>query len=556
MSKPQRTSVLMRLSALASLLLAFSALTAISTGAANAKPAVDSLSVSRSRLPDNGGLVNISAEVKNATTCSFTIVPTISRGTKKVPCGTGLVRDRVTLPANTSKKARRYTIHLVVRGPGGVATAPLKRVTVMAAPKPIIKSLTTSVAGLPNAGGAISLVALVTNATSCHITVSPAINGFSGDVPCGSGLISVPIVMPANSSLSQINYVFRLTVNGDVSAVSKTLTVTVYSTSTVPTTTTTTPPPTTTTTTPPVSTGNTISVPAGPEALISVGPYIWVASCKANAVTEINSSTKQVIQVLNSPTYGFNCPVALAYDGTHIWVANQYGNSLSQLDASTGAWIKTITGSNIYSPIALAVAGSNLWVINPSSGPAGAFLSAFNTASGAIAVTGGSGSTRDGWTLVSPTSLTSTGSDIWVADAMDNSLAEFSGTTGAFLRTTSGGPSLSGPVSVSSHSGYVWVANLNDSLVEEYNASDGRYVNRSIAATSPTQIIFTGSDLFVISNDSSTIASVLEYSSTGTFIRTVAKFKQANVGSGIILFDGNNLWVAIYSNNTATKYPL
>jgi len=200
MSKPQRTSVLKALSVLASLLLTFSVVTAVSTGAAGVKPTVGSINVSAARVSRLGGTVEVHATVKNASICTFFVTPRVARDARRVSCRSGRVRDRVTLPANRSKKARSYAIHLVARGPNGVvATAPLKRVTVMAAPRPVIKSLTASSTGLSNAGGTISLAAQVVNATSCHLTVSPALAGFGGDVPCGSGSITVPIVMPANS---------------------------------------------------------------------------------------------------------------------------------------------------------------------------------------------------------------------------------------------------------------------------------------------------------------------------------------------------------------------
>jgi hypothetical protein len=463
---------------------------------------------------------------------------------------------RAKLPKNISSANVVYSFKLIVDGRKGkgIAIAPLRRVTVIAAPRPIIKSFTTSSGGLSNTGGSVSLTGQVVNAITCTMSVNPAISGFGGNVPCGSGVTKVTATLPANSSTSQIKYIFTLVVNGKVSSVSKALAVVVYPTSTVPTTTTTTPPPTTTTTTFPPTVGNTIPVPAGPDAMIQAGSYIWVASCKGNSVTEINASTKQIVRILNGASYGFNCPIALAYDGTHIWVSNS--SSLVQLNASTGARIMTLTGSNIPGPTALAVVGSNLWVLNQSD--INPLVSIFNTSSGALITTDSGYQGPAGWMISTPTSIVSTGTNIWMGD-VDSSLAEFSGSTGAYLRTTSGGPGLFGPASISSHSGYIWVSNFNDSLVEEYNASNGKYVNRSIAVQAPDQIIFTGSDLFVVNLGSGYTPSILEYSSTGVFIRTIAKFKQVAYGydsGSVILFDNNSLWATNYSHNTVTKYPL
>jgi hypothetical protein len=509
----------------------------------SAKPTVSNFVVVPTTIKYTGGSIKLSATVKNATRCIFRVTPAVSGFNKNIPCRNGRVvyKPSTNLPKNVSALNIVYTFKLIVTGGKheGTVLAPPKTVTVVAAARPTIKSFTTSSGGLSNAGGTVSLTGQVVNGITCAMSVSPAIVGFGGNTTCNTGSITAYVSLPANSSSSQISYIFTLVVNGEVSSASKALTVIVYSTSTVPTTTT-----TTTTTTLPPTVGNTIPVPAGPDAMVQAGAYIWVASCKANAVTKINTSTKQIVQILNAPSYGFNCPTALAYDGTHIWVGNN--SSLVQLNASTGARIMTLTGPNIGGPIALAIVGSRLWALDP-------FISVFNTSSGVLVTTIGGYQGGSGWMLSSPTSFASTGTNIWVADALDNSLAEFSGSSGAYLRTTSGGLGLSGPQSVSSHSGYVWVSNSGASLVEEYNASSGAYV-RDVAVASPDQIIFTGSDLFVVNFGSTT--SVLEYSSTGVFIRTVAKFNQTISGYTTILFDGTSLWVANYSHNTITKYPL
>jgi hypothetical protein len=451
-------------------------------------------------------------------------------------------------------KARVYTIHLVARGPGGVAVAALTRVTVAAAPGPIIESFAASSTGLPNAGGSISLTAQVANATSCSLTLSPALTGFGGDVPCSSGSITVPVVLPASTLSTPVAYLFTLTISGDLGTSSKALTVTVYPTSTVPTTTTTTPP--TTTTSHPVTTGNTISVPAGPDAFVQAGSEIWVASCQGNAVTEINKNTKQIIRTLTNttnPSYAFSCPDALAFDGENIWVANIQGNSLTQFNALTGTWVRTITGSNIQAPDALVVVGSNVWVANRSTGANVAFLAEFSTNSGTIERTK-MGTQPGGWMFVSPVSLASSGSNVWVADGADNSIAEFSGTTGDFIRTTSGGRSLVGPSSVSTHGEYMWASDIGGSRVDEYSAATGVYLRSIVNVSAPNQVLFTGSYLFLISYGSS--GYIQQYNSDGILIRNIVKFNSSPKEINTILFDGNSLWTANFSSNSVTVHSL
>jgi hypothetical protein len=343
------------------------------------------------------------------------------------------------------------------------------------------------------------------------------------------------------------NYVFRLTASGIDSAASSSLNVTVSSTST--------PVPTTTTTTLPPTVGNTVSVPAQPDALIAAGNNIWVASCSSNAVTEINKSTEQVINIINAPSDGFNCPDALAFDGTNIWVANKLGNSITVFNASTGSWIQTLSGSQILNPNALAFDGTNIWVSDDSqNGKIGSFISEFNASTGTIVRTIVSPKNYK-YAISSPTCLAFTGSDIWISDLLNDHALEFNINSGAYIRQTTGGPGTSSLSCITYHSGYIWASSLGTDVIVEYNATTGVYVRKITDVFSPTRLIFTGNDLFAISETS--VDTVQEYNSAGVLLKTVAK---SNKGSGkgfsAILVDDNSLWTANYSSNSVTKYTL
>jgi len=532
----------LKVTSIALLLLAASLASVGGVSAAiSTKPAVSHFVVAPATLNYPGGNIRLSADVKNATKCIFRISPVVAGVNKNMVCRNGRVTYTSSLPKNISDSNIVYTFKLIVIGRKGkgVAVAPLKRVTVVAAPKPVIKSFTASTSGLSNAGGTVTLTGQVTNEIGCSITASPAIEGTSSNiVPCGSGSFTVPVVLPANSSTSQISYRFTLTVNGDVSASSKALTITVYPTPTVP-------------TTPPVTTGNTISVPAQPDALVQAGQDIWVASCKGNAVTEINKSSKQIVQIINSPTYGFSCPDALAFDGTHIWVANKLGSSLTQLNASTGAWIQTITGSGILNPDALAFTGTNLWVSNNSLNGGTSFLSEFNSYTG-IVVRIVKGDINQ--SLQNPECIAFTGTNLWIADSGSGGAFEYTATSGAYLRSTGAGGGGSGATSyVSYHSGYIWISSSNTGTALEFNATSGAYV-REISVNSPDQLIFNGSNLFIVSVAPTT--KVIEYSSAGLYIRTIVNLSYKLQNGMSILYDNSNLWVANGKDNTVTVHLL
>jgi hypothetical protein len=65
-------------------------------------------------------------------------------------------------------------------------------------------------------------------------------------------------------------------------------------------------------------------------------------------------------------SYGFNGPVAVAFDGRHIWVANYYGGSVTEVNASDGSWVRTLSGGSygLNGPYGVAFDGSHIWVTN------------------------------------------------------------------------------------------------------------------------------------------------------------------------------------------------
>jgi len=272
-------------------------------------------------------------------------------------------------------------------------------------------------------------------------------------------------------------------------------------------------------------------------------------------LTEISIVTKQIVNEIGNATYKFDCPDALAFDGTNIWVANWRGNSLTEIDASTGALIRTISGSNIEAPISLAVVGTNLWVGNfPNTGVPASFA-IINTVTGNSVKTLTQGQLGPHWTIEWPICMVAAGMDVWVADQGGVDVSEFNGRTGAYLRHTvavSAG-SLSNVGGVSYHSGLLWASGSSNYDLVEYKASTGAYVRSVQHIDGPGQLLFTGSDLFVILTTPH--YSVGEYNSSGRFIRTIVNTSIEN-GRGLsaLAFDGRSLWVANYDANSVSYY--
>lgn len=310
----------------------------------------------------------------------------------------------------------------------------------------------------------------------------------------------------------------------------------------------------TTTTSYPFVRGNTVPVPRQPDALIRAGSNIWVASCSGDAITEVNAKTNQLVKELSKSTYGFDCPDALAYDGTNIWVANQLGNSLTVVNASSGDLARIVTGPQVLNPNALAFDGSNIWVSdNSQNGKIGSFISEFHAASGEF-VRAITTPKNYRYFIGSPSCLALTSTSIWISDLLNDPAMEFNIHTGAYLRLTTGGPGTTSSC-VTYHSGHIWLSGLAAGVISEYNATTGVEVREIFGVGSPAEIVFTGSDVFVISE--SPADSVKEFNSVGRFVRTVARSNKS-LGRGIraILVNGKYLWTANYSQNSVTKHRM
>ena len=520
----------------------------------SAKPQVSGFKVSTSSLNYQGGSVLLSATVKDATRCIFTTTPAVAGVYSNHACSTGKVTYTAKLPENTKSSNIVYTFRLIVTGKKGEGsvTSPLKTVTITPAVQPVINSFTsTSTGDLPSSGGNITLNGSVTNAVSCTITANPAIAGTSSNpVTCSNGAFEpVPITMQPNNSGTDITYTFTLIAKGAADSTTKALQVVVDSNppDTITTTTTTIPPSTTS--------GNTVGVPAEPDALLQAGNDIWVASCSGNAVTEINNTTKRVIQELNNPEYQFNCPDAIAFDGNDIWVANKLGNSITELNASSGSLGNVITSSLITGPISMVtVTGGNIWVGDSYTGTVKGnppSLIEIDTSTGKIS---NQVIATDKYDIAPPQSIVFDGTNIWVLS--DQSIYEFRASNGAYVRYLNS-ESVNGPSAISYYGGYIWVSGFMGNIVGEFRVSDGVLVRTFKIASpgGPGPLIFNGSHLFLVTQYPTDY--LREYTPAGVLIRNIAKSNKASdLGISTILLDGNSIWTANYTAGSVTKYSL
>jgi len=85
-------------------------------GANPAKPTVSSFAATPPSLGSSGGAVTLSANVTNATSCTFTSNKPVVGLPATLPCSNGTVDENVNVPTNTGMKAITYKFKLAVAG--------------------------------------------------------------------------------------------------------------------------------------------------------------------------------------------------------------------------------------------------------------------------------------------------------------------------------------------------------------------------------------------------------------------------------------------------------
>jgi DNA-binding beta-propeller fold protein YncE len=232
------------------------------------------------------------------------------------------------------------------------------------------------------------------------------------------------------------------------------------------------------------STGALVQVISGssvglkePFAVSSDGTHVWVTDRTNNSVTELAASTGALVRVRSDSTYGFNFPSGVSSDGTHVWVANLDGSSVTELNANTSALVHVT--KNVYA-VAISSDGTHVWAVGGGS------VTEFDASTGAIVRTiSPSG-------LEFPQSISSDGTDVWVASTGDNSVIELDASTGALVQVISGSSyGLDWPTGISSDGTAVWVTNEYGNSVTAL--SKGVLAQRIIfTSTPPSKPLFGG----------------------------------------------------------------
>ena len=143
-----------------------------------------------------------------------------------------------------------------------------------------------------------------------------------------------------------------------------------------------------------------------------------------------------------------------------------------------------------------------------------------------------------------PSGVAFEGANIWVTNALDNSVTKLQASTGAILGAFNVGTYPSG---VAFDGANIWVTNFNSNNVTKLRASDGTPLGTFGVGTRPVGVAFDGANIWVANSGSNNVTKLL--ASTGVVLGTFSTGGYPYA----IAYDGANIWVANAVSNNVTK---
>jgi len=289
-------------------------------------------------------------------------------------------------------------------------------------------------------------------------------------------------------------------------------------------------------------------VEAEPHGIAFDGANIWVTNSGSNSVSRLRAADG-----LLSGTYKVGSgPEGIAFDGTNIWVANSKSNNVMKLSPSDGHVQATYTVGD--GPKALAVVNGIVWVIN-SRAQTISRLSAKTGATLSVLVI----NSRE------PQQLAFDGTNVWVSSTgVNGSGVSVFGPDGVslpspLLKLPGAGNTRSVTGDLVFDGAHMWVSNYTDGLVTKVSARDLKVISVS-PVTRANRLAYDGTYIWV-TNESNKVTKLRasDGADMGTMVVQNTPDKPDNpwlppvFTAGAIAFDGNNIWVTNYYDNSVSK---
>ncbi len=232
-------------------------------------------------------------------------------------------------------------------------------------------------------------------------------------------------------------------------------------------------------------------------------------------------------------------PRALLFDGQSIWVANFFANTLTQLTAANcgnnpdpcGKAGQVIRVDQLPTALALSADGKTLWV-----------ASALNSTLAWLDPVTGREVGRVHLPNV-PSALLRVGDDLWVANSFTGTVTRV-GSDGTILGDYPAGHK---PVALAYDGKSLWVANQDAATITRLNPANGAVLRTDKLLGDPTALAFDGAHLWVALSARNEVVE-LDPANGKVLAQVVVGLKPVS-----LLFDGTTLWSADQGGNSITQ---
>jgi hypothetical protein len=282
------------------------------------------------------------------------------------------------------------------------------------------------------------------------------------------------------------------------------------------------------------TTGSPLAVVSAPNGVVTTGSYAnpsWITSLDGNKLTA-GTVVKSFNGLADSVTLAAGSNVTITPSGNTLTIAaTAPEQKVNPHQIALLRWYEA--RSDISFPIGvdpqeMAFDGSNLWVINGGSNSVTKFSANDGTVLGTYAVGAG------------PNEILFDGANIWVANIV-GSVTKLRAADGALVGTYP----VDKPTGLTFDGTFIWVANNNSGELTKIKASDGSTSLGKGMNGNPYKIVFDGGS----------------YWYTLPFHGGVCRFNPVTGDSCLDLgpntqglaFDGANIWVAVYGDNSVKK---
>jgi hypothetical protein len=282
------------------------------------------------------------------------------------------------------------------------------------------------------------------------------------------------------------------------------------------------------------SSGSPLAVVSAPNGVVTTASYAnpsWITSLDGNKITA-GTVVKTVNGLTDSVTLAAGSNVTITPSGNTLTInATAAVQKVNPQQVAVLRWYEARSGISFpvgVNPQEMAFDGSNIWVINGGSNSVTKFSANDGSVLGTYAVGAG------------PNEILFDGANIWVANIV-GSITKLRASDGALVGTYP----TDKPTGLTFDGTFIWVANNNSGELTKIRASDGSTSLGKGMNGNPYKIVFDGAS----------------YWYTLPFHGGVCRFNPA-VGDNCLdlgpntqglAFDGTNIWVATYGDNTVKK---